>query len=250
MRNQREINRWWIAVVVVLLAGASSSSASIVAFNWTTGFANDGFVPDNSYTGWQDTRTISTFESGLEISDVNVTLNLSGGFNGDLYGTLTHSDGFVVLLNCIGVTSGNPAGYLNPGMNVTFDDSAATDIHLHGTVTGILTGTWQPDGRTADPSVVTDASSRVTSLASFNGLDPNGSWTLALQDVSFGGQSQVTGWGLQITAVPEPVTVALGIFGVLLGGTAAGRMLRKQFQPRAISHRDGPSSLNSNGGNL
>ena len=50
---------------------------------------------------------------------------------------------------------------------------------------------------------------RLTSLASFNGLDPNGSWTLALQDVSFGGQSQVMGWGLQITAVPGDTLEAL-----------------------------------------
>ena len=44
------------------------------------------------------------------------------------------------------------------------------------------------------------------------GSNPNGTWTLFLQDTS--GAETLVSWGLgDITAVPEPVNVALGIFG-------------------------------------
>jgi hypothetical protein len=51
----------------------------------------------------------------------------------------------------------------------------------------------------------------------FNGLDPNTTWGLVLWDNSTSGfQNGLVGWTLDITAVPEPVNVALAIFGGLL----------------------------------
>ena len=221
MNNQKENICRGILVAVVLLGGAFSTLASVVNYSWTTGFANTGIVPDNDLNGWQDTRTISDFSSGSQILDLNVTLNLSGGFNGDLFGTLVHDSGFVVLLNRVGSSVINPAGFSNPGMNVVLDQSASENIHLVAVpVTG---GSYQPDN-TWSPA---------TSLTTFNGLDPNGSWTLFLQDVSFGNQSQVLGWGLEISAVPEPVTMALGTFGVLFGGIALSRVFFRK--PRFIT---------------
>jgi len=192
-------------------------------YAYTSGFANGGIVPDNDLNGWQDTRTISGFGYGnglWQITDLNVTINITGGFNGDLYGTLVHDSGFVVLLNHVGSTLGNPAGYSNPGLNIVFDQSAVTDVHAYGNVAGVVSGTYQPDG-TVSPA---------NSLSSFNGLDPNGSWTLFLNDTSFGDESQVLGWGLEITAVPEPVTVALGVFGTLGTGAWAVRLARRKFK--------------------
>jgi len=191
--------------------------ASVSTYNWTSGFANSGVIPDNNLNGWQDTRVVSDFQSGFQIVDLDVTLHIAGGFNGDLYGALVHDGGFVVLLNQVGSTLGNPLGYSNPGMNVVFDQSAGTDVHFYGTISGVVTGTYRPDG-TATPA---------TSLNSFNGLDPNGNWTLFLSDTAFGDQSQIVGWGLQITSVPEPTTMALGIFGMLGTGTLAVRMVRR-----------------------
>jgi hypothetical protein len=47
-------------------------------------------------------------------------------------------------------------------------------------------------------------------LDSFNGLDPNGSWTLYIADVaSGGGFGTLRSWGLEITAIPEPTPAAL-----------------------------------------
>jgi hypothetical protein len=52
----------------------------------------------------------------------------------------------------------------------------------------------------------------------FNGLNPNSTWSLALWDNSTSGvENGLAGWTLDVTAVPEPVNVALGIFaGVFL----------------------------------
>ena len=67
---------------------------------------------------------------------------------------------------------------------------------------------------------------------SSNGLDPNGSWTLFFADLSAGDQTTLTSWSLEITAVPEPVPAALGLFGGLL---ALGGLVRTLQTRRALT---------------
>jgi subtilisin-like proprotein convertase family protein len=51
-------------------------------------------------------------------------------------------------------------------------------------------------------------------LSSFNGMDPNGQWTLFIADTSAGGEGTLVNWGMQITTVPEPSMAALiAVFG-------------------------------------
>jgi subtilisin-like proprotein convertase family protein len=202
--------------LAVLLIGVSAPAAIIA--NWDSGFANGGAILDGDLTGWQDTRTLSV-APGQTIADLNVTLNLSGGNNGDLYAYLVHETGFSILLNRVGRTASNPMGYDNTGFGPTaggeafrLDDQAGSDVHGYQlsyalNTSGQLTGTWQPDGRNIHPlsaGLTFDTATRDARLDSFNGLDPNGSWTLYIADVtSGGGQSTVQSWGLEVTAVPE-----------------------------------------------
>lgn len=178
-------------------------------------------IPDGDPTGLAKVQTISS-APGLNIADLNVTLSISGtgpgGFNGDLYVTLQHETGFSVLLNRSGKRSTAPQGYSDSGLNVTFDSSAADDIHnyrfqlsgSHGTpLGGPLTGTWQPDARNTDPATVLDTGTRLATLNSFANLPVNGQWTLFVADLSSGGTQTLNSWGMQITAVPEPAEVAL-----------------------------------------
>lgn len=186
-------------------------------------FANGGLIPDGSPSGTAGTATTSGFLPSL--SDISVTLNISGGYNGDLYAGLSYGGVLVPLLNRVGVTSGDGFGYGDTGFGVTLSSAGANDVHSYGSHSpsfngdGQLTGTWQPDGRAIDPLSAPgsfDSASRV-GFGSFNSMNPNGSWTLFVADLSGGGQSQLVSWELDITAVPEPVNLALGVFaGVFL----------------------------------
>lgn len=225
-----------LSSTLVALALGVSAPAALYNYTFNSGFANGGLIPDGDLTGWSDPRTISGIPD-LQIVDLNVTLNISGGDNGDLYGYLQHATGFVILLNRPGRTASDPAGYDNPGFNMTFDDAQGNhDIHLYQTFSpsyngnGQLLGTWQSDGRNVHPSSVLDTDPRTATLDSFNTLDPNGSWTLFLADVSFGEQSTMTGWGLEITAVPE-VSSLIPALLVLGGAVLLQRWCRGRRQP-------------------
>ena len=49
----------------------------------------------------------------------------------------------------------------------------------------------------------------------FNGLNPNNAWSLELWDNNGSVGNELVTWSLDINAVPEPVNVALGMFGGL-----------------------------------
>jgi subtilisin-like proprotein convertase family protein len=192
-----------LAALSLTLAG--SASAATISQSWSGGFAGGGAIPDNNPVGWTDTRTLSGI-TATTITDVNVRLSLTGGFNGDLYAYLQHTSGISILLNRPGKTATDAFGYGDSGMNVTFDDAAAGDIHNYQLVGGSILGgaSWQPDGRAVSPLTVVDTSPRTAMLSGFNGLNPNGTWTLFVADLSGGAVSTVASWGLEISAVPEP----------------------------------------------
>jgi len=173
-------------------------------------------IPDGALTGWSDTRLVTIPEVGV-VSNLAVTLTLAGGFNGDLYAALTHDSGYAVLLNRVGRTAANGAGYSDSGFTVTFGPGAPNDIHLYQGITGPvspLTGLWAADGRAVHPLAVLDTDPRTALLDSLVGLNPNGNWTLFLADVDGGGaQATLVGWGL-IIMVPEPTTAGLAVLGL------------------------------------
>ena len=61
------------------------------------------------------------------------------------------------------------------------------------------------------------------------GYDPNNFWTLFLADTDPGGQDTLVSWTLTVTPVPEPVNVALVIFGALAG---VGGFAKWRLKPR------------------
>lgn len=217
-----------LALSVLALSSAALPAQIIENYVFSPGLA----VPDGSSVGITDSRTLNS--AITSITDVTVTLNISGGFNGDYYVYLVHTTGagtgFSILLNRVGTTSGNPFGYLDSGVNISLSSVAANDIHLYQNNSpvfagGALTGTWQPDGRTDNPLTVTDASPRSAFLDSFANLDANGVWSLFVADLSPVGSGTLVSWGMTIRGVPEPGTVAAGVLGAL---AAAGALHRRR----------------------
>jgi subtilisin-like proprotein convertase family protein len=181
-------------------------------------------IPDANPTGISSTLNVSGM--GSVLSDVNVLLNVSGGANGDLYAYLSYNGILVPLLNRVGTGTGGAIqqiyGFSTAGFsNVKLDDAATGgSIHDVATPGSSPTFSYTPDGG---------------SLSSFNGSNPNGNWTLFFADMASGGGSSpstLTSWSLEITAVPEPVNVALGVFGgvLLLIGLVRSRRVRSRVQ--------------------
>lgn len=216
-------------VLFALLAKATSASAQLV---WNGGFANNGLIPDGDPVGWTDTRSVSGFEGN--ITAMTVSLQISGGWNGDYYAYLSHGSGLAVLLNRVGRTAdaGGAAGYGDTGLHLTFDDHAVNgDVHAYQSVVGYTTllasgGTFVPDGRNQSPLTVVNTDAPTRRLDQFTGLSPNGLWTLFVADVSGGEQGTVQSWSLSIQAVPE-IRMTPMLAGLGLGAFAICRRWRR-----------------------
>jgi subtilisin-like proprotein convertase family protein len=218
--------------ILGITAGLMVWAGTVVAQTTETSFtfSVNQLVPDANKNGVFMTTNLNI--TGGTISDVTVSLDITGGYNGDLFAFLSGPNGgYAVLLNRVGVSNdASSFGYGNHGFDIVLSDSAANDVHYYQSASyllngsGQLTGTWVPDGRTIDPLYSPPSLFGSTApsalLGSFNGTDPNGGWTLFLADLSVGSQSQLVSWSLDvITAVPEPSVVALGIMGLgLLAG--------------------------------
>ncbi len=207
-----------IAIALVLAATSGSVQGQIENYSISPNVT----IPDNDINGVASTISVGS-SAVTQITGVQVTLNITGGFNGDYFAYLVHTSsggstvGFVNLMNRVGVTGSNPVGYGDAGFNVTFT-LAGNDIHLYQNFSNpggaALTGSWGPDGRSASPFGVTDASPRTSSLTSFNSFAGTGTWTLFIADVSGGGQGQFVSWGFSLqgaAAVPEPGTYFAGV---------------------------------------
>lgn len=222
MRNTSHLHLPWLAIACFSAFLMSLARAATIIENWPL----NTNVPDNNSVGISDVRQLSMDTSSItQITEVTVTLNIAGGWAGDFFAYVVHDSGYAVLLNRIGRTStnsfGNPAG----GLQLTFADSAFADVHTAPSSVS-LTGIYQPDGRTADPSVVLDTSPRSAMLASFIGRPAGGTWTLFVADVSPGSQGVVQSWGLKVTGVPEPGPAALACWALGLLSTRRMRRLR------------------------
>ena len=188
-------------------------------------------IPDNNLTGISSAINVSSAPFST-MTDVNVRLTISGGYNGDLYAYLTHDGATAILLNRIGTAGGGNIqgtyGFSGAGMNVWLDDSAA-DIHTTAG-NGVLSGTYGADGRNASPNNLSaiNGAGRTQLLSGFNNQSPLGSWTLFVADANGGAQSTLSSWDMEISGVPEPVNVALGIFGGFFAAVQGWRWWKRK----------------------
>jgi large repetitive protein len=151
---------------------------------------NDTFTisPDAPITDFSTTRSTLNV-SGLSnpIADVDVLLNITHTYNGDLVAALIHPDGTrVPLFSNVGGSSRN-------FIDTILDDQAVTLISAGN---GPFTGRFRPQG----------------SLASFNNKLANGAWTLEIRDTQAGDIGRLNSWGLVLTTAEA--SVVTNVFGL------------------------------------
>ncbi len=119
------------------------------------------------------TSGIAVADTGV-VGDVNVLLNLTHTYDGDL-------DIFLIGPNGVRVELSTDNGGTGENFtNTVFDDQAATAITAG---TPPYTGSFRPEG----------------SLATLNGIPANGTWTLEITDDAGGDSGVLLGWSLIVT---------------------------------------------------
>jgi len=197
-----------ILIAVLLLGAAGWAEATLVDQTFTV---SSGTIADGNPVGQVFTGDFTAAATGNQVLGITVNLNVSGGYNGNLYAYLVAPNGtLVMLLNRPGSGSGNPMGYAGSGFNnITLADAGTQSIQTTVEPPGVaVTGTYNAAG----------------TLGTFNGSVANGKWELFFADMmKGGGTSTLTSWSLDITVVPEPVTLALGLFAAMLLALAGVR---------------------------
>ena len=132
-------------------------------------------IPDNNATG---ASSIITISANKIIRDINVTVNITHPWIGDLDLTLISPSGKSVLL----VASRQDEG--DNYVNTVFDDSASNSI---GTGSAPYTGTFIPEGN----------------LSNFYDEESFGNWILNAIDRGADDIGKINSWSLEICGVPK-----------------------------------------------
>jgi len=215
-----------LLIGTVLLAATQWVSAQSGTWTWSQTHAGTT-LSDNDPNGWATTFHVGGVDG--VVTNVAVTLDISGGFNGDLYAYLIDPSGtMAVLLNREGVTTGNDSGYSDSGFQITLSsDGGLPNIHNVTTGSGLTSGgIYAADGRNIDPlssGSTFDSASVLAGLNVFYGAFPvNGDWTFFIADLSAGGTANLNSVMLSIVT-PEPQTWA-----IMGGGLAVLWLFRRR----------------------
>lgn len=119
-----------------------------------------------------------TINRDITIDDLNVQLDITHTWDSDLYITLKSPTGQTVVL------ANRRGGSGDDFDNTLFNDEAATSISAGAAP---FAGSFRPDGK----------------LASFDGRNARGIWTLSVQDRGRGDVGTLHGWSLFITQGPS-----------------------------------------------
>lgn len=174
----------WMVFSIMIICCCTSSYAQdkVVVIPLTKSLMADFYPSENGCVGipdnWGIPNKIEIPASAGVIKKLEVVLFISHDYNGDLDVHLTHDNKETVYLFSDIDSTGR-------GIFVHFDDNAKTDIgsapHAFGKP---LVGIFNPEGN--------------ETLASFNGTDATGIWTLVVWDDATIDTGTLYSWGLYI----------------------------------------------------
>lgn len=219
---------WWLLGLAVVF-GASSAGAVVTASEPVVETIRS-FAVGQNLQDLQDPPKVFTAEISdskiLDITEVRVGLNLVGvssgsGFASEMFVSLNKDlSATAVLLNKVGVTPSDGAGFGYDGWDVTFRDQAsAGDIHAIEWPSGVMTGEVQPDGR-----VLPESSDRPARLAALNGQTGNGTWRLSIADLHLGGTMRLESWSLTLVGKTNRAPTFVGLVDVSIPESAEYRL--------------------------
>jgi hypothetical protein len=178
-----------ICIIGMLLAFNLSGWAALYEFGTSAGGSALGTIPDNSTIGTSGLSGTYFTASGLNWSISDLTLT------------------FVLQ----GGDSSDLSGYLRLGSSDYYD------------LTPLIQGPSLSGGHTYTIDFNDTGFQSV-----FYGQNPNNTWTLFFADTVNGDTTTPNGWSLDVTAVPEPANIALGVFGIIAIGGMAWRRYRQE----------------------
>jgi len=138
------------------------------------------------------------------IADVDVDLNMTHTWVGDLVITIEHNNTIVTLIDRMGVPASG-AGCLNDNLQDIIMDDEGTVVIETTCNAGPAAGPSPPNFY---PGTAIGTPYSALGLSAFDGMDPNGPWTISVQDFAGGDTGTLLSWSLHInTNAPVcPVT--------------------------------------------
>ena len=191
--------------IVLTSAAALLAAPAVLAADWTTN-NNNIAINDDTYDGSLGSMqgiSINVSGEGAVLTDIDVIMDISHTWMGDLVWKIQAPNGAVVFLM-------SRPGYAEPA-----DDGSGCCGNSGDLALGVPYELDDANGSSSENGF-SGASTRHSSgfnqshgLTSLNGIDPNGTWTVYIGDAAGGDVGVFDGYTLQITSIPAPGAIAL-----------------------------------------
>lgn len=178
---------YWRVKTVNACGEVYSSTYSFTTDNIVCISFNSTDTPVNIIDNTTVTSTLNIPNQGT-ITDIDVYLDISHTWVGDLIINISHDGTTVNLLDNVGNPAISGDGCGNDNIDATLDDDSTVAVEDECNSGPAISGTVNPEG----------------SLSDFNGLDLNGDWILSFEDTFGQDSGTVNAYTLNICYTPPP----------------------------------------------
>jgi subtilisin-like proprotein convertase family protein len=215
--NSRSAAKLMVRVLAVLLSLLMATPAWAVVFNNPATITIDEVAGSSPFSQYPSNITVSGMTG--TVTNMTVTLNnINHTFTPDIDILLVAPDGQnMIIFSDVG------SGVDMTNVTITLDDAAASSL----SAANLITGTFKPTNITAGdtfPAPAPAASPNTTFASTFNGTDPNGTWSLyVVDDVALDMGGIGNGWSMTIATSGSPDTTFSNGTALIGGDTGKNR---------------------------